>query len=361
VESSFSKKEALSPVVEGFTAARGGMEECPNVSGHQNGQLDNSVTDVQNLGRTPAAWEASPDVRGPEDRLEVQDEVPSNPLVSDFGVETFPDEEQASFYKRETITCTLSKMFSEHPILLLFSFVFVTVIITTPLTYLTFNKSDQLKELHKSVSMLKDELSKSYSSNKELTLKNADLGKHMTESEASSSELKDKNNELKVALQFANSELSESRDDLDVLQATSLRAKSEIQAKLLEIANTRIELEGLRILSGFLKAESGGSFILDPVWLKSGESVQILEGRLTIRPEQASSQESCSDVIVQLSSSQPGFASPRGINQYNKTLCPRLGIPENFRLKNNRCSVLLLGSKTNNDGAKAYLVTVFRK
>jgi regulator of replication initiation timing len=316
---------------------------------------------VKNLGKTTAACEASPEVRGPEDRLEVQNEVASNALISDFGVETFPDEEQARIYNRETMTSTLSKIFSERPFLIIFSFVLATVLTTASLTYLMNNTFNQLTELHKSISMLKNELSKSYSDNKELTLKNADLNKYMADSEARSNELQDKNNELKLALQFANSSLTQSKNDLDVMQATSLRTKSEIQAKLLEIASTKIELEGLRILSGFLKAESGGSLMLDPLWLKSGERSQILEGRVTIRLEQASSEDSRSDVIVQLSPSQPGFATLREMNLYNKTLCLRLGIPENFRLKNNRCSALLLGNKINNDGTKAYLVAMFKK
>ncbi len=361
MEPSFSKIEAFSPVVERLAAIRGGMEGCLNVLRDHNGELDSSVMWVKNLGRTSAACEASPEVRGREDRLEVQNEVPSNPLISDFGVETFPDEEQAKIYNRETMTSTLSKIFSERPFLIIFSFVLATVLTTASLTYLMNNKFNQLAELHKSIYMLKNELFKSSSDNKELTLKNADLNKYMADSEARSNEMKDKNNELKLALQFANSSLTQSKNDLDVMQVTSLRTKSEIQAKLLEIASTKIELEGLRILSGFLKAESGGSLILDPLWLKSGERSQILEGRVTIRLEQASSQDSSSDVIVQLSPSQPGFATLREMNLYNKTLCLRLGIPENFRLKNNRCSALLLGNKINNDGTKAYLVAMFKK
>jgi len=413
IESSFSKIEALSPVVERLTAIRGGMEECLKVLQDHNGELDNSVRWAKNLARTSAAqeappevivredrpeirdevpckplvsdfgvetfsdeeearidkretmssmaWEVPPDVKGREDRLETKDEVPFKPLVSDLGVETFPDEEEARIDKRESIISTLSKIFSEHPFLILFSFVLTTALITASVTYFMSNQSSQLAELHKSISMLNNELSKSYSVNEELTLKNAGLNKYMSDSETRSRELKDKNNELKLELQATNSNLAQSKNDLDVMQTTNLRANSEIKAKLLEIANMRTELEGLRHLSEFLKAESGGSLILDPVWLKSGESAQILEGRLTIRLEQATSQDSCSDVIAQLSPSLPGVVPLREMNQYSKTLCPRLGIPENFRLKNNRCSILLLGSKTNNDGTKAYLVAVFKK
>ena len=361
MEPSFSKIEAFSPVVERLAAIRGGMEGCLNVLRDHNGELDSCVMWVKNLGRTSAACEASPEVRGREDRLEVQNEVPPIPLISDFGVETFPHEEQARIYNKETMPSNLSKIFSERPFLIIFSFVLAIVLTTASLTYLMNNNINQLAELHKSISMLKNELSKSYSDNQELTLRNADLNKYMADSEIRSNELKDKNNELKLALQFANSSLTQSKNDLDVMQATSLRTKSEIQAKLFEIASTKIELEGLRILSGFLKAESGGSLILDPLWLKSGERTQILEGRVTIRLEQASSQDSSSDVIVQLSPGHPGFATLKEMNLYNKTLCLRLGIPENFRLKNNRCSALLLGNKTNNDGTKAYLVAMFKK
>ena len=361
IESSFSMDEALSPVVERLTAVRAGMDGCLNVLRRHNGELDSGVMWVKSLGRTSAACEAPPEVRGREDRLELQNEVPSKPLVSDSGVETFPDEERARIYKRETKISTLSKIFSERPFLIIFSFLLATALTTASLTYLMANRFSQLGELHKSTSMLKSELSKSYSANKELTIKNADLNKYVADSETRSTELKDKNNELKIELQVAKSSLAQSENDLDATQATNLRAKSEIKAKLSEIANTRAELEGLRHLSEFLKAESRGYLILEPTWLKSGESAQILGGRLTIRLEQASGKDSCSDVIFQLSSSQPGLATLRELNRYNKTSCPRLWIPENFKLKNNRCSVLLLGSKTNNDETKAYLVAVFKK
>jgi hypothetical protein len=361
IESVFAKTEALSPVVESLTKIRDGVEAFLDILRYQDGEWGRRITWVENLERISAAWEASTELGGGESRVEVQDEVPSEPSVFDFGVDLFPDEEQATVYERKTITAALSKTFSERTLLIFFSLFFAIVLSAASLTYLIANQFHRLEigELYKSISMLKDELSTSYSANKELTLKNADLN-NIAESEAGLNELKDKNNELELALQAANSSLAESKNDLHVMQANSLGMISELKAKSLEIASTRTELEVSRYLFEFFKAESGGSFILNPVWLKYGESAKILDGRLTIRIEQASSQNSSSDVLVHLSSQAP-FATLGGMNQFKKTFCPLLGIPENFRLKNNRCSVVLLGSKTTEDETKAYLVAVFKK
>ncbi|MDR3555170.1 MAG: hypothetical protein P4L55_10485 [Syntrophobacteraceae bacterium] len=350
IEAEFSKIEALSLITQRLTKIRSGMEECLEILRDQNVEWMSRITWIENVAGITAVWQVSTELVG------LETEPPCKPLTPAFGVEPLHPGEQIRIGERNSVTAALSRTFSEHSFLTFIFFTLSIVLITGSLSYLIANHS-RLQDLHQYIYTLKNELSTSRSANKDLSLKNSDLNHSIAAMEGYSNKVKEKNSELKLDLQAEHLTLAQSKHDLAAIKATNHRMRYEVKSKLLDIANAQTELKGALYLSEMSKAKSDRALILNPVWFQPGESVRILDGRFTIRIEQALGQNPRSGIVFQVSPVRKGFAGKR----YHKTFRARLGIPENFRAGYHKCALVLLGSKTNGNGTRAYLIAVLRK
>lgn len=357
IESALYETQALSPVTENLTKIRAGIEECLEILHDLNVEWISRIAWIEIPAKITAPWEVSSESRGFEQLLEILPDVPSKDLISDPGAAPLPYEERKSTHKKNSRTAAPSKTFLErHP--LTFPFLaLATLLIIGSLVYLLSNQSNRIADLHKNISTLKNQLSTSYSANKQLALQNNDLNTSMASMQVQTNDLKDRNNALELALQSATSSLAQSKHDSALMHSNNLKIISNVKSQLLKLASTQTKLDGLRYLSKLSRGRLNSTLVLSPVWLPSGQSYQILDRKLTILIPQSVSQNPDSDVVVQLSSSQQIFTR----HPLNKTLLPRLGIPENFRFEHRWYSLVLLGNRTNNDGTKAYLIAVLKK
>jgi hypothetical protein len=350
IEAEFSKIETLSLITQRLTKIRSGMVECLEILRDQNVEWMSRITWIENVAGITAVWQVSSELVG------LETEPPSKPLIPAFGVETLHPGEPLRIGERNSMTAALSRTFSEHSLLTFIFFTLSIVLITGSLSYLIANHS-RLEDLHQYIYTLKNDLSTSRSVNKNLSTKNSDLNYSIAAMEGYFNKVKEKNSELKLNLQAEHLMLTQSKHDLAAIKATNHRMRSEVNSKLSDIANAQTELKGALYLSEMSKATSDRSLILNPVWFQPGESVRILDGRFTMRIEQTPGQNPRSGIVFQVSPVRKGFTGKR----FHKTFRPRVGIPENFRAGYHKCAFVLLGSKTNNDGTKAYLIAVLRK
>ena len=198
------------------------------------------------------------------------------------------------------------------------------------------------------------------SNNKSLSDKNMELQKSADKTANEFSNLETRFKDLESRLDAAErnnsqtaSELALTLKDREISRAEVLKLKSDLEAKSSQLEALGTDRRAMEKRYTSLLETLGVHVVLEPTWVRSGETTGAFDGNLSIVLNEGSDMSKCrkdSEAVVYLSG-----------DKHKENLCLRTGKPETFKYQGGTYFFNLLQSEDNSEGAHRYCIFIYRK